>query len=254
MACVGNSTGTSPATVNREVALLRRIYNHAMKHGAAKTNPAVSFKRLPEPPIREKFLEDDKAISRLIEAASSSRLEHLRPLIIAALQTGCRKGELLGLRWEDVNTRSDPPRITIKSPKNNLVHHITLDSVMVNLLKGLRVRQMRLGIRSEWVFCKRDGSRLHSVNNSWARACLKAGLVDQTGKPNLHFHDLRHTFASRHVMAGTPLYVVSQLLNHKDPTVVKRYAHLSPEYQKEVAERNASLASGWMSRLKPESR
>ncbi|MCZ6669560.1 MAG: tyrosine-type recombinase/integrase, partial [Acidobacteria bacterium] len=102
----------------------------------------------------------------------------------------------------------------------------------------------------EWIFCGQQGAKLHSVKNSWKKACRKAGLADENGKPMLRFHDLRHTFASRHVMAGTPLFTVSKLLNHKNPNTIKRYAHLSPEYRQEIARKNADLAQGWLARLK----
>ena len=67
--------------------------------------------------------------------------------------------------------------------------------------------------------------------------------------PNCPGFGVHLSFASRLVMDGVPLYTVSKLLNHKDPTVIKRYAHLSPAHRKEVAEKAASLATGWLSRL-----
>ena len=74
--------------MNREVSLLRRIYNHALKHGLVKNNPASSFKKLPEPAIREKFLQDDDTIARVLEAASGRYRGHLRPLIRLPVRGG----------------------------------------------------------------------------------------------------------------------------------------------------------------------
>ncbi|MEE8111388.1 MAG: tyrosine-type recombinase/integrase, partial [Acidobacteriota bacterium] len=64
------------------------------------------------------------------------------------------------------------------------------------------------------------------------------------------FHSLRHTYASYHVMAGTHLYAVSQLLNHKTLSIVKRYAHLSPDFRKQVTDKTAQISQGWLSLLK----
>ncbi|MCZ6669416.1 MAG: site-specific integrase, partial [Acidobacteria bacterium] len=228
----------------------RAVFNYAIKHGRARINPVSSVKPLPVPPGREKFLQDDESIARLIGAASDRDREHLRPIIIAALQTGCRKGELFSMRWEDVDLVSEPGIIHIRDSKNNTTHNVYVDSVLRKVLKDQRKWQMRKGIRSEWVFCGPDGKKLKSVKSSWRAACKRAGLVGSDGKPNLHFHDLRHTFASRHVMGGTPLFTVSQLLNHKNPAQVKRYAHLSPAYRQEVAKKNAALAQGWVALLK----
>ncbi len=75
-----NTGGTvGSAAVTREVSLLRRIFNHGLKHGLVKNNPAFSFKKLPEPAIREKFLQDDDTIARVLEAASGRYRGHLHP-------------------------------------------------------------------------------------------------------------------------------------------------------------------------------
>ena len=230
--------------------MLRRIFNYAIKHGLARTNPAAGFKPLPTPGITDDFLETNEKIAALLEAAKISRNEQLEPLIIAALETGCRKGELLGLRWKNVDIRSNPGRVTITDTKNNEVHHVILTPAMLQVLRRQREWQMRQGIRSEWVFCNPKGGKILNIRGAWQAACRRAGLVDDTGKPLHRFHSLRHTYASHHVMAGTPLFAVSQLLNHKTLSMIKRYAHLSPDFRKHVTERTAQISKGWLSLLK----
>ena len=115
--------------------------------------------------------------------------------------------------------------------KNNEIHHVVLDPVAKRTLIELRKQQLLTGIASEWVFCNDRGERFREIRNAWKTACKRAGLADKAGKPLYRIHDLRHTFASRLVMKGVPMFTVSHLLNHKTLGMVKRYAHLSPAYR-----------------------
>ena len=92
------------------------------------------------------------------------------------------------MRWEDIDLRGEPGRITLRQTKNNEIHHVVLDPVAKRTLIELRELQLLTGIRSEWVFCNDRGERFHEIRNAWKTACKRAGLADKAGKPRYRIH------------------------------------------------------------------
>ena len=149
--------------------------------------------------------------------------ESVRPVIVLALHTGMRRGELLELKWEDVSFTHRFIRIT--RSKNNRSRKVPMNSVVYAELKRLRK------VRGEYVFTKlRSPERLRCVRSAFLRACKKAGIEA------LRFHDLRHTFATNLVMSGVDLVTVKELLGHSDISMTVRYSHPSDSRKMEAVE------------------
>lgn len=153
-----------------------------------------------------------------------------------ALQTGLRKGELLGLRWSDVNFEAE--QILIRETKSGKPRMIPMNRRARWLLKKLAARSPL----SEWVFQtrKRNGAAgpAADTKTAWRRALRLARIED------FRFHDLRHTFASHFAMSGGDLYALAKILGHSNPKMtIDRYAHLSPEFiQRQQGVMNAMYA------------
>ena len=207
----GLQTPVRSATVNRELSLLKHMFSKAIEWGKCKENPAKKVKKLKGEVKRVRFLMPDE-IQKLI----SNCPEYLKPIVTVAVHTGMRKGELLGLKWNQVDFEQGI--ITLHDTKNSERRDTPMNETVKTTLNG-RERQ------GEYVFCNRQGEALVRVQGSFKTALKKSGIED------FHFHDLRHTFASNLVMAGEDLNTVRELLGHKDLTMTLRYAHLSPNHK-----------------------
>ena len=179
-----------------------------------KNNPGKKVKLPREKNTRLRYLEEEE-IKKLYDACA----EHLKPIVIVALNTGMRKEEILNLRWEDLDFRSRI--IYTLDTKNNKRREIAMNDIVYRTL--LAIRKIP---DSSWVFCKKNGERYGNVRKAFEGAKKRAGIVD------FRFHDLRHTFASHLVMAGVDLKTVQELLGHKSFEMTLRYAHLSPDHKK----------------------
>lgn len=201
----------SPASVNRELALLKHMYSKAIEWGKVKETPAKKAKLLKGEVKRVRFLLPAE-IQRLL----SNCADHLKPIVTAALHTGMRKGELLGLKWNQVNFEQGI--ITLEDTKNHERRDIPMNNTVKNTLEGIE----RNG---ENVFCNGEGQTFANVRKSFDTAVRKSRITD------FRFHDLRHTFASNLVMEGVDIMTVKELMGHKDLTMTLRYAHLAPNHK-----------------------
>jgi integrase len=200
-----------PATIYQELALLRRMFNVALKEWAwVSDNPVtrLSFS-VGNKNARDRWLTQEDE-TRLLEKATNP--DWLRPLLIAALHTGMRRGELLNLTWRDVDFARGLVRI--ERSKNGEKRSIPASATLLVTLKAIRVRDI-----SGHVFAR----SVRSVRVAFEATVKKAGIE------NFHFHDLRHTFATRLVQNGVDLYKVKELLGHKSITMTMRYSHHYPE-------------------------
>jgi len=200
-------------TVNRELTCLKTVFNLAIKNGKALTNPVRQVKMLLNPAKRIRFLTQGE--TRLLLRACDDRL---RPLVILALQTGMRRGEILNLRWRDIDF--DNRLLWIGETKTGEGRYIPMDETVVKMLSE---RQDK--IPDKLLFAKNEYPRW-IVRRWFNRAVKKSAITVCT------FHTLRHTFASHLVMAGVDLVTVGELLGHKNYTTTLRYAHLAPEHKR----------------------
>jgi integrase len=191
----------SDVTINRELAFLRHLYTMAITWGKATENPVKKVR----------FAREDNGRIRMLSLEEETRLlthcgPQLKPLVLTALHTGFRKSELLSLTWNDVDFRRHVITVQAGYAKNGEARRVPMNDVLTTTLKAIR---MNTGIDGS-VFCNRNGTPYKSFRSAFEKAVQKAGVVDFT------FHDLRHNFASRLVMAGVDLPTVKELLGHKD--------------------------------------
>jgi integrase len=216
--------GAAPATVLRELAVLSAAFNYVrFELEWAVGNPVQGRKpRAANGRVRWASRQETEA---LIAAAAlePQACEHLPDYIRLAVNTGCRKGELLWLQWSQVDFELEAIRLGAADTKTGAPRGVPLTD------QAREVLQRRLEYRNEhcpnspWVFCHRDGRRITDIKKSFATACRRAGIHD------FRIHDLRHTFASWLVMDGAPLTEVRDLLGHTTVRMTERYAHLAPD-------------------------
>jgi integrase len=185
-------------------------------------NPVSRVSKPSLPKGRTRFLGDSER-ELLIQECQKSQNSYLFTIIIIGISTGMRRGEILGLTWEDVDFEKE--RIVLRETKNGEVRVLPLVGLAHKLLKELQEKK----ISSFLLFPGTDPRKPLDFRSAWRVAVKKAGLKD------FRFHDLRHCFASYCVMNGSTLNEVADLLGHKSyQTVTKRYCHLSEAYQKDV--------------------
>ena len=219
----------APATVNRELAFLKTFFNDAVTNHRAETNPVRSVKMFRENNQRVRFLGEDEE-SRLFAAMPRSDW----PLVLVALNTGLRQAEQFYLKWENVDVIRGV--ITIPRSKNGQVRHVPINAIVREALQAQRARGA-----GEWVFASAVGTTPIDSHNFVRRVFVPA-LVE-AGIENFHWHDLRHTFASRLVMSGVELRTVQELMGHKTITMTLRYSHLSAEHQQDAVRKLEAWAS-----------
>ena len=217
--------GLSPKTVNNQLTVLRKVLTVAKEWGRLTGIPPIRLLPVPEPEFD--FLDFSEA-TRLVKAAEPE----WRAMILLGLRTGLRQGELLALRWDDIDlvtgllrVRRAVARGIIGTPKSKKGREIPLSD---EALAALRILPSRFA--GELVF-PGPGGRLLTKNECkhplW-RACRKAGLR------RIGWHVLRHTFASHLVMRGVALKAVQELLGHSTIEMSLRYSHLSPGIRRDA--------------------
>jgi integrase len=220
----GRKTVT-PATVNREVAFLRHVFNVAIRDGKTERNPVTKLRFFQERG-RVRYLTDDEA-PKLMEALAT---EEDRQRVTVLLHTGLRKAEFLGLRWKHVDFKAGV--LTVPRSKNGEARHVPMNATVREIL----ARRPRSLNRETLVFPNSAGMvDLRWAEKTFPEAASAAQIED------FRLHDLRHTFASRLVMAGVDLLTVMQLGGWKSLAMVQRYGHLSPGHRQSAVERLVSL-------------
>lgn len=208
--------GVKPATINRELAMLKKAFNLACREWEwAKDNPVCRVSMEREQNTRDRWLTEEEE-GRLLAAAAP----WVRELIVFAINTGMRRGEILALTWAGVDfTRRT---VTVFRSKNGERRTIPVNQTVFDLLTQ---KYATRSSDSLLVFASQMATPLDGSNLRRGFTCaLKAAQIE-----DLHFHDLRHTFATRLVQAGVDLYKVQRLLGHKSPSMTQRYAHHYPE-------------------------
>lgn len=209
------AAGIQRNTINRELSVISAAINHAgRKWGVLITNP-VRYQWLKPEPLRLRYLEPSEAKTLLTKARA------LRPdlasFITLALNTGCRKTELLTLKWSDIDINR---RFFVLRPENT--KSCRRRAVPLNAMALEAIKALQQGNNSEMVFPARCGAKVKSYDWLFKKAVKSAGLED------FRIHDLRHTFASWLVSEGVELVKVRDLLGHTKISMTERYAHLMP--------------------------
>ncbi len=214
----------APATCNRYLASLRHAFSFAMKDLEwVPTNPLSRMGRR-EPRGRVRFLNEAER-DALLEACRESRDPSLYSLVVLAISTGARQGELMGLRWRDVDFQRGVA--VLHDTKNRERRALPLEG---EALRVLRERARLRHIDGDRIFRDAKG-RPQFPKQAWLRAVEKAGIED------FRFHDLRHTAASYLAMSGATVAEIAEILGHKTLAMVKRYAHLTDQHTSGVVAR-----------------
>lgn len=241
--------GLSESSANRKMASLRGVFSRAVEWEYLASHPMVKLKQIKTDTkgrIRYLLPEEEKRLRAAMDArqeqirterdsANQWRKErnkellpdlrkvefadHLKPLVLVSLNTGMRQGEVFNLTWADVDLKNKVLTVEGEGAKSGQTRHIPMNR---EALATLKVWKKQSG-SSEFVFPGKTGGRLDNVKKSWA------GLLEQAGIKAFRWHDLRHTFASKLVMAGVPLNTVRELMGHADLKMTLRYAHLAPD-------------------------
>lgn len=209
----------TPATVNRYLACLKHMFRKAVEWGYLKTNPVKGVRFLKEPPGRLRYLRADE-----VEALLSACPAHVRPIVVTALNTGMRKGEILNLKWAQVDLKNR--KIMVTNSKNNEARVIPVNETLHRELSRLQRK-----LQSDYVFSDGKGRPFGDIKKGFSSALKRIGIKD------FRFHDLRHTFGSQLVMQGVDLRTVQQVMGHKEIKMTVRYSHLSPEHIQEAMEK-----------------
>ncbi len=191
------SHGRKAATVNRDMCNFKHLLTKAVEWSLLSENVGSKVKLLPVQNQSLRYLSGEE-LERLVNAASG----YLRPLIIVAVTTGLRRGELLALKWTDVNFKTG--YIQLLDQKNGQLSYIPMNPEVIAVLHKIPHR-----FDSPYVFSKRNGKAPMDVFYGFQKALKRSGIAHCT------FHSLRHTFASHLCMSGVDLLTVRELLRHK---------------------------------------
>lgn len=241
--------GLKPATVLRDLSCLSAVLSRAVRFGKLETNPIarVDKPRLDRSPkvrylsqeeegrLRTSLANRDDEMRRARDSANVWRSErhqdllprlehfgdHLTPAIIISMNTGLRRGELLALKWGDVDFAGRLLTINGGSAKNGNTRHLPLNADAATTLRSWRAQSKDL----DKVFPVTT-----SFKTAWGSILTKAKIT------KFRWHDLRHHFASRLVQGGVPLNTVRDLLGHGSLAMTLRYAHLAPDQKREAVE------------------
>ena len=218
----------SGATINRYLATLSHMLNVAKKEWRLiERNPVADISKKKEGRGRTRFLTDNER-SRLLEACAASGWAHLHTLVVLAISTGARRGELITMKWDAVDLKAGKAVVT--ETKNGEPRTLPL---VGKALEALRVMKLQGSAKSEYVFPNPSGfpGYFDHFDGRWRDALEAADLK------GFRFHDLRHCCASYLAANGASLLEIADVLGHKTLQMVKRYSHLTQSHKVSVIER-----------------
>jgi len=201
------------STVNRDLDTLRNMLYKAIEWGYIEKSPYHGVKKYRVNNINLRILSNEE-----FELLYISASDQFKPILLTAIRTGMRLGEILSLKWEDINLKED--YLLVKDSKNYESRYIPIHPELKQALINLKEKS-----NNEYVF---EGRK--TIKRQWQNALKKSGIA------HCRFHDLRHTFGSNLVMNGVDIVTVAELMGHKDLTMTKRYSHPTPEHKKQAIE------------------
>jgi integrase len=251
--------GMQPRSINRDIQRIQSVLSRAVEWRVLDRHPLAGLKPLKADKTgRVRFLHPDEEVAlrnalrareeRLRQARASFNtwrtargkkplperagdyLDHLRPLVLLALNTGLRRGELLGLTWGCVDLVAKLLTVTAATAKSGHTRRVPLNEEALTLLTAWRDRHAEPEVTA-LVFPGLGGKRMTRIDTAWEALTTSAGLHD------FRLHDCRHHFASRLVQAGVDLYTVKELLGHSEIAMTERYSHLAPDTLRAAVDR-----------------
>lgn len=246
------NAGTAQATINRNITTLKAVITKAVEWGFLKENTLRNLKQFKidrspkvrylsvdeEIRLRQALLERENQLKRervsanqwrrtrnyslYPEFAENEFFDYLMPMVLISINTGLRRGELFNLTWEMVDISERSLILASEITKNGTSRYIPLNDEAYNIMKQLYKKSP---LKNGLVFPSKNEQPFNHVKRSWA------SLLEKSQITQFRWHDLRHHFASKLVMAGVDLNTVRELLGHSDLKMTLRYAHLAPEYK-----------------------
>lgn len=210
------------STVDKNVAVAKSFFTWCINQGLTSANPVKKVKLFHEDNERVRFLEPDAEYPKLLAEAQNGPW-YLEPIIVLDVNTGLRRRNILGLRWDQVDFKRRIIRIESRT-KSGRPHNLPLNDTAFQKLKEVH---QKTGSR-RYVFVhlegKFEGQPITDIKNAFN------GAVDRAKIQDFRFHDLRHTFCSWLAIRGVPLTAIQKLAGHASIKMTLRYAHLSPRY------------------------
>ena len=219
----------NPATVNRLLATLKHMITMAVEWSMVEPDVLMRVRKVQK-------LKESKGKTRFLEPAECQALiEHcrgmLKPMVIIALHTGMRRGEIFKLTWDQVDLRRG--MIFLEDTKSGHSREVPLNDSAREAFSLVPCR-----MDGGRVFSNPKGETYRTINKAFARACRLAGIRGCT------FHTLRHTYASHLVMAGVSIKAVQEFLGHQSLAITMRYSHLGPSHKAEAVGKLDTILSG----------
>lgn len=242
--------GIANATINREIANIQTLLQCAYAWGFIKGHPFQGkVKKLKVTSEHPRYLspEEESRLRKALEERDNRKREerrqgnrwrlernyeplpeiglycdHLTPLVMTAMLTGLRRGELFNLAWQDVDLRAKTIRVKASGAKSGKTRTVPLPAECLNVLTEWK-QIAEYSQPGDYVFPNKEGKRLDNINTAYGNLLKTAKIT------GFRFHDLRHHYASILVQAGVQLYTVKELLGHSDFKMTQRYAHLAPD-------------------------
>ncbi|HAU0830007.1 TPA: phage integrase [Legionella pneumophila] len=244
--------GISNATLNRDIGTLKSLFTKAVEWGFIKENYLKNLKlskidRAPkvrylsfdeERNLRQALAEREEQLKQdrkrgnewrqvrgydlLPEYQENDHCNYLTSMVLISINTGLRQGELFHLTWEMIDLQERSIIISGEITKNNSSRYIPLNDETYKIIKQLFEKS---SLKKGLVFPSKDNKPFNNIKRSWKTVLKKAQITE------FRWHDLRHHFASKLVMAGIDLNTVRELLGHSDIKMTLRYAHLAPEHK-----------------------
>lgn len=241
--------GNKPSTANRKMGSISGVFSRAVEWDYLPASPLEKVKQLKVDSIgRIRYLSKDEAKAirdaldareeriraerdsanewrtkrnreRLPDLRAHAFADHLKPMVLLSLNTGMRRGELFNLRWHHANLQAKTLTVAGEGAKTSETRHIPLNAEALATLQGWKDQASGTG----YIFPGEKDKPITDVKTAWLELLKNAGIV------GFRWHDMRHDFASRLVMAGVPLNTVRDLLGHTDIKMTLRYAHLAPD-------------------------
>ncbi|WP_149088410.1 site-specific integrase [Pseudomonas prosekii] len=241
-------SGNKPSTVNRKMGSISGVFSRAVEWEYIDAHPMDRLKALKVDSmglVRYLDAEENRRLREALDARQDearteresankwradrgkelmpsllqvSFTDHLKPMVLISLNTGMRRGELFDLKWSAVNFQTKTITAAGATTKTSDTRHIPMNKETVRVLEDWK----KLAGKSRYVFPSQEGGRLEDVKSAWLK------LLERANIEGFRWHDMRHDFASRLVMAGVPLNTVRDLLGHADIKMTLRYAHLAP--------------------------
>ncbi len=244
--------GISNATLNRDIGTLKSVMTKAVEWGFIQESPLKNLKLSKidrSPKVRYLSVEEETRLRQTLlqrehqlkqerinanqwradreyplypEFADDDFCDHLMPMVLLSINTGLRQGELFHLNWEMVNLSEGSLILAGGITKNSSSRYIPLNDEAKHVMQCLYNKSV---LKEGLVFPSKNNQPFNNIKRSWSSVLIKAQITQ------FRWHDLRHHFASKLVMAGVDLNTVRELLGHSDIKMTLRYSHLAPEHK-----------------------